>query len=259
MKHVVSLGFGVLLWTSQAMAAIHTEAVSYQDGDAQLEGYLAYDDAVQGPRPLVLVVHEWKGLGDYAKRRAEQLAGLGYAAFAVDMYGKGVFAKDHEEAGKLSGMYRNVRALTRRRILAGLNAVRGLDVVDASRVAAVGYCFGGMAALELARSGADVRGVVTFHGALDTPSPAPAGTIKAKILVLHGADDRFVTQDIVAAFEKEMREAGAESRVIQYPGAVHSFTVAEAGNDPSTGVAYNAEADHQSWEEMRTFLSGIFQ
>ena len=242
-----------------AQAAVRTETVEYHDGGTTLEGYLAYDDALKGQRPGVLVVHEWKGLGGYAKHRAEQLAELGYIAFAVDMYGKGVRAKDHEEAAKLSGIYRNDRQLTRGRILAALDYFKQHPLVDHTRIAAMGYCFGGMAALELARSGADIVGVVTFHGALDTPTPADAKNIKGRVLVLHGADDPFVTPDKVAAFEQEMQQAGVDYQLIKYDGAVHSFTVPEAGSDPSKGMAYNEEADKRSWEAMKTFFREIFK
>ncbi len=242
-----------------AHAALRTETVEYHDGDTVLEGYLAYDDALQGKRPGILVVHEWKGLGSYAKRRADQLAQLGYVAFAVDMYGKGVRAADHTEAGKLSGIYRNDRQLMRRRIQAGLEWLKAEEHVDTTRLGAIGYCFGGTTVLELARSGASVLGVVSFHGGLGTSSPAAPEQVHAKVLVLHGADDSFVSQEEVAAFEQEMQAAGADYRGIQYEGAVHSFTVPEAGNDPSQGMAYNPEADQKSWEEMKAFFKTLFQ
>ena len=242
-----------------SQAAVHTETVEYQDGDTILEGYLAYDDSSQAKRPGVLVAHEWMGLGDYAKRRAEQLAGLGYVAFAADMYGKGVRAKDHGEAAKLSGVYRSDRGLMRARIHVALEELSKHPLVDSSRIAAIGYCFGGTTVLELARSGADVVGVVSFHGGLDTPSPHDAKHIKGRVLALHGADDPFVKKEQVEAFEEEMRQANVDYRLIIYPGAVHSFTVPEAGNDPSKGMAYNADADQRSWETMKTFLSDVFQ
>ena len=248
----------VMAWVGQAQAAVHTESVEYRDGDAALEGFLAYDDALKGPRPGVLVVHEWKGLNEYAKRRATQLAELGYIAFAADMYGKGILAKDHEEAGRLSGLYRNDRPLARRRVRAGFDVLKQHPLTDPMRIAAIGYCFGGMSVLELARSGADVLGVVTFHGALDSPTPEDAKHIKGKVLVLHGAADGYVMQDKVAAFEREMTAAGADYRVIQYPGAAHGFTVPEAGDNPASGMAYNAPADRVSWEEMKAFFKQIF-
>ena len=253
----VLLVAGLLTWAGVVEAAVEGRPVEYRHGDAVLEGYLAYDTAVEGKRPGILVVHEWKGLNDYAKRRAEQLAGLGYVAFAADMYGKGIRAKDHEEAGRLSGIYRSDRQLMRGRIGAALDVLLARAEVDPQRIGAIGYCFGGTTVLELARSGADVKGVVSFHGGLDTPAPAAAGGVKAKVLVLSGADDSFVSPG-VPGFEKEMKEAGVDYRLIQYPGAVHSFTVPEAGDDPSKGMAYNAAADRKSWEEMKRFFAGLF-
>ena len=254
----VAMGF-LLVAVAPAQAALHKGPVEYRDGDASLEGYFAYDDATAGPRPAVLVVHEWKGLNDYAKRRADQLAELGYAAFAVDMYGKGVHAKDHEEAAKLSGVFRNDRALTRKRIGAALDELKKHPEVDPKRIAAIGYCFGGMSALELARSGADIRGVATFHGALSTPHPEDAKNIKGRVVAFHGADDTFVKPEEVAAFEKEMKDAGVRYEVVKYPGAVHSFTVPEAGHDPSNGMAYNAEADKASWDQLQLFLADVLK
>lgn len=247
-----------VVWMLPAQAAVQTQVLEYRHGEAVLEGYVAYDDAVTLRRPGILVVHEWKGLGDYAKRRAEQLAQLGYFAFAVDMYGKGVRAKDHEEAAQLSGIYRKDRQLMRDRINAALDVLKRHELVDPTRTAAIGYCFGGTTVLELARSGADVLGVVSFHGALDTPNPSDARNIKARVLVCHGASDPFVPAEQVAAFEQEMQQAGVNYRIIKYEGAVHSFTVPEAGNDPSKGMAYNESADKQSWEEMQAFFSELF-
>ncbi len=248
----------LLCATPGAQAALHTEAVSYQDGDAPLEGYLAYDDAVVIPRPGVLVVHEWKGLGEYAKHRAEQLAQLGYVAFAVDMYGKGIYAKDHEEAGQLAGAYFSDRSKTRQRIRAAMAVLQQQAMVDPSRIAAIGYCFGGMTVLELARSGAPVAGVASFHGALSTPQPAAPQQIKGRVLVFHGALDQHVTAAHVAAFKQEMQEAAASFRVVVYEGAAHSFTVPDAGSDVTTGRAYHAEADRDSWQQLEQFLREIF-
>ncbi len=249
----------MMVWVSEAMAAVHTEAVEYRHVDVVLEGYLAYDDAVEGHRPGVLVVHEWKGLGDYAKRRAEQLAQLGYVAFAIDMYGKGVYATTHEEAAALSGAYRQDRRLMRDRARAGLDVLARQPLVDPERLGAIGYCFGGMTVLELARDGAPLRGVVSFHGALDTPQPEDARNIKGSVLVCHGADDSFVKPEQVAAFQQEMRDAKVDWQFVAYGGAVHSFTVPEAGSDPTTGAAYHAAADHRSWEAMSRFFHEIFQ
>jgi dienelactone hydrolase len=248
----------MLTWVVQAQAAVQTTPVPYHHGEVLLEGILAYDDAMQERRPGVLVVHEWKGLGDYAQRRAEQLARLGYVAFAVDMYGKGVRARDHNEAASLAGIYKSDRQLMRGRINAALEVLRQQPFVDAQRIAAIGYCFGGTTVLELARSGADIAGVASFHGALDTPHPEDAKQIRAKVLVLQGGADPYVSPEQVAAFEQEMQQAGRTYRLIAYEGAVHSFTVPESGADPSKGVAYNPEADQRSWDEMLSFFKEIF-
>jgi len=247
----------VLCGAGEVQAQLHTETVEYRHGDTVLEGYLAYDSHLEKPVPGVLVVHEWKGLNEYAKRRARQLAELGYVAFAIDMYGKGIVAADHAEAGRLSGIYRSDRRLMRDRARSGLEVLTSQPLVDKARVAAIGYCFGGTTVLELARDGADLAAVVSFHGSLATPHPEDAKQIRGKVLVLHGAEDGFVA-DEVPGFKDEMTQAGVDWRLIEYEGAVHSFTVPEAGNDPSTGVAYNAEADRQSWTAMRRLFDELF-
>src|SRR5262249_24688702 len=180
--------------------ALKTQPLSYRHGATELEGYLAYDDARPGPLPAVLIAPEWDGHNDYVRARAQQIAGLGYAGFAVDMYGKGVLAKDDTEAGKRAGPLFNDRDLVRARISAALDAVRRRPEVDALRVAAMGYCLGGMVVLELARSGADVLGVASFHGILATPKPA-LGAVTARVIAFHGHDDPFVPPQQVADFE----------------------------------------------------------
>lgn len=249
----------VLAGGGPAGASIRTETVVYRHGDAVLEGYLAWDDAVAGKRPGVLVVHEWWGVNPYIRERTERLAALGYVAFAPDLYGKGVRPKNAEEAGAQAGIYRGNRKLMRDRARAGLAILAGNALVDASRMAAVGYCFGGTTVLELARDGADLAGVVSFHGGLDTPDPAPPGGVKAKVLVLAGGDDPFVPPSQVAAFEDEMRKAGADWQLVAYGGAVHSFTNPASGRDRSKGVAYDAAADRRSWEAMKDFFGEIFK
>jgi len=241
-----------------ALAEIKTQVVEYKHGNTVLAGYLAYDDAAQGKRPGVLVVHEWTGLGDYVKRRTEQLAKLGYVAFAIDMYGKGIRPTNPKEAAVQAGIYQSNRPLMRDRAQAGLAVLQQNPQVDANRIAAIGYCFGGGTVLELARSGAPVAGVVSFHGNLDTPKPADAKNIKGKVLVLHGASDPLVPPEQVAAFKQEMTDAGVDWQMVFYGGAVHSFTNPEAGNDPSKGVAYNASADKRSFVAMRQFFADIF-
>ena len=249
----------ILLSSINTQAALRTEVVEYRHGDIVLEGYLAYDDAVEGKRPGIIVVHEWWGLNPYARMRTEQLAKLGYIAFAIDMYGKGVRAKDPAEAGSLSGIYRGNRPLMRSRANAGLEVLRNHPLVNVNRIAAIGYCFGGTVVLEMARSGAELAGVVSFHGGLSTPNPNDTKNIKGKVLVLHGADDPTVPPDQVIAFQDELRKAGVDWQMVSYGGAVHSFTNPEAGNDPSRGAAYNEKADKRSWEAMKTFFGEIFK
>lgn len=260
MKRIAFVLTGMLLcWSVMAHGALRTETVEYKHGDLVLQGYLAYDDALRGKRPGVIVVHEWWGLNDFVKKRAEQLAALGYVVFAIDMYGKGVRPKDAKEARDLATLYRNDRKLMRGRAMAGLDFFKKHPRVDPTMIAAVGYCFGGTVVLEMARVGADLRGVVTFHGGLDTPNPVDAKNIKAKVLVLHGADDPFVPKEQVLAFQDEMRKAAVDWQMIFYGGAVHSFTNPSAGNDPSKGSAYHEKADTRSWEAMSLFLEEVFE
>jgi dienelactone hydrolase len=245
----------------KASAAIRTETVEYRQDGAVLEGYLAYDDSIKGPRPGVLVVHEWWGINDYIKRRTGQLAELGYVAFAADIYGKGSRAKTREEAGALAGKFRGGtdRNLLRARVNAGLDVLKNNPLVDPKRVAAVGYCFGGTAVLELARSGADVAGVVSFHGGLGTPDTSDAKNIKGKVLALTGADDPSAKPEQVIAFEDEMRKAGVDWYLVSYSNAVHGFTNPENGSDNSRGAAYNEKADKRSWQAMKDFFEEIFR
>ena len=241
-----------------AHAKMITKTVDYQQGGKTLEGYLAYDDKFTGKRPGVLVAHQWMGLGDYEKERARMLAAMGYVAFALDIYGKGVRPKSRDEAGKLSGSYKANRPLWRNRARAAVITLRKQPNVDVSRLAIIGYCFGGGTALELARSGADVDGYVSFHGSLDTPTPEDAKNIKGKVLVLHGADDPYSPMNQVEELMAEMKAAKVNYEVDLYGGAVHSFTEKAAGDDPSTGAAYNAQADARSWARMKAFFAEIF-
>lgn len=241
-----------------SLAAVQSRTVEYRDGEAVLEAYVAFDGAVKGPKPGILVVHDWMGISAETRRRCDMLAGLGFVALATDVYGKGVRPSSAEEAAKLAGKYKSDRSLLGRRLSAGLAQLKRLPEVDPARTAAIGYCFGGTAALELARAGADLKGVVSFHGGLDTPAPAKPGTVKAKVLALHGADDPHVPQAQVAAFEEEMRRAGADWQLVAYGGAVHSFTNPGAGSDASRGAAYNALADARSWRAMQEFFREIF-
>lgn len=249
---------GLCIAAHSAFAAIKTETVEYKEGDTALEGVLIYDDSIVNKRPGILIAHQWKGLTDYEKKRGEMLAQLGYVAFAADIYGKGTRPKDVPEAQQFSGKYKNDRDLLRRRVKAGFDQLKKSRFVDAEKTAAIGYCFGGTTVLELARSGADVDGVVSFHGALGTPTPDDAKNIKGKVLALHGADDPFVPPAEEQAFEEEMRKANVDWQLVAYGNSVHSFTDWNAGNDNSKGAAYNEKADKRSWEEMKDFFNELF-
>jgi dienelactone hydrolase len=249
----------VLMAALSVRADLISNSVEYRQGDTVLEGYSVYDNTLDGRRPGVLVVHQWKGLGAYERKRAEMLAQLGYNVFAVDIYGKGVRPANPQDASAEADKYKNDRALLRARVRAGLDMLNRHELTDPRRVAAIGYCFGGTTVLELARSGADLAGVVSFHGGLSSPTPGDARNIKAKVLVLHGADDPFVPATEIAAFEDEMRQGGVDWQWVAYGGAVHSFTDWDAGNDNSRGAAYNERADRRSWEAMRQFFSECFK
>jgi dienelactone hydrolase len=240
-----------------ALGGIVEKPVAYQTGGLDFEGWAACDDQGAAKRPSVLIVHQWTGVSDNEKMRARMLAGLGYNVFCADVYGKGIRPQP-PEAGAEAGKYKKNRALLRERVNAALQVLLKDPRTDASRVACIGYCFGGTAALELGRSGAHLKGVVSFHGGLDSPAPQDGKNIKAKVLALHGADDPFVPAADIAAFEKEMKNAGVDYQLVSYPGAVHAFTQKAAGNDNSKGAAYNEAADKASWEEMQRFFAKIF-
>jgi len=256
----MALAMAVMMGTSGiATAAVKTQVVEYQEGGTVLEGYLAWNDTIQGKRPSVLVVHEWTGLGDYAKSRTRMLAEMGYLAFAADIYGKGIRPRTPQEAGAESGKYKKARKLMRSRVHASLALLWANPLCDPKRVAAIGYCFGGTCVLELARSGADIVGVVSFHGGLDTPTPEDAKQIKCKVLVLHGGDDPHVPVKDVEAFENEMRAGNVDWQLVVYGGAVHGFTNPASGNDKTRGAAYDEKADRRSWEAMKAFFAEIFK
>ena len=244
-------------------ARVITKSVAYEHAGTKLEGYLAYDDAkipADGKAPGVLVVPEWWGLTDYVKGRAEQLAKLGYVAFAVDMYGAGVVTSDPKRAGELSGAFYG-KPLMAERAQAGLDQLLATGLVDAGRVAAIGYCFGGSTVQALAYSGAPLAGIVSFHGGL-IPVPADAAQkTKAKILICHGAVDPFVKKEDIDAFLKAMNDGKFDYQFISYAGAVHAFT--NPGADKlaaATGlpIAYNAAADRRSWAHLKVFFKEIF-
>lgn len=241
-----------------AQAAVKGEEVSYQVGDTVMKGYLAYDDAIQGKRPGVLVVHEWWGHNEYARRRARMLAELGYTALALDMYGDGKQAHHPEEAGKFAAAVRQDLPMARARFDKARDTLAAHPTVDPSRIAAIGYCFGGAVVLQMARDGADLKAVVSFHGSLGTDAPARPGAVKARILVAHGGDDPFIKPEELEGFRREMDAAKASYVVKVYPGASHSFTNPDAdhyGHQFNLPLRYNAEADKQSWADMQALFA----
>lgn len=236
-----------------------TDTVDYLDGDTQLEGFVAYDDSISGPRPAVLIGHDWTGRRDFATSKAEEVAAMGYVGFALDMYGKGVFGKDGdaEYNSSLMGPFAGDRVMLRQRMNAAMTAMRGLDVVDSDKTAAMGYCFGGMCVLELARGGSDVLGVISIHG-IFSPGGTPNEKITARVLCLHGQDDPMVPPEQVLAFEQEMSEAGADWQVHAYGNTMHAFTN-PAANDPGFGTMYNPVADRRATQSIKNFLGELFE
>ncbi len=236
-----------------------TRSVDYRHEDTALEGYLAYEDTEKDKRPGVLVVPDFVGVNAFTHKRSEMLAELGYVGLVADVYGKGVRPASHQDALAEARKYRSNRPLLRARLAAGLDRLRAVPEVDTSRIAVIGYCFGGMAALELARSGADVAGTVCFHGNLDTPNPADARNIKGAVLVLNGAADPMIPAETIAAFEKEMNAAKVDWQFVNYGGAMHAYTAWDVATDLQKGVAYDKTADRRSWIAMREFLKEAFR
>ena len=248
--------------TANDKPVIEGRDVTYSADGVVMKGYLAYDKNLKGKRPGVLVVHEWWGHNEYARSRARMLAEMGYSALAVDMYGDGKQAAHPDDAGKFSSELMQNFDVAKERFMAALELLKKEPTVDPQRIAAIGYCFGGGIVLNMARQGVDLRGVASFHGALAAVSPAQPGAVKARLLVLHGADDTFTTPEQVEAFRQEMKDAGADLDFISYPGALHSFTNPDAdtyGKEFNLPLGYNAGADTKSWEELGKFLEMIFK
>ena len=238
------------------MSDIQTRTVNYAHAGTALEGFLA-SPAADTPRPAVLLVHEWRGLGDHVRARAEQIAGWGWHGFAVDVFGVGVRPVTVEDCSANMMIYVNDRDLLRARLHAALDWIRAQPGVDGTRIAILGFCFGGLASMELARSGADIQLAASFHGNLSTRDPAEAKNIRCPVLACHGADDPLVTQDIVAGFEREMSDAGVDWTVVQFGGVLHSFTNPQA-NDPGFGTVYDAGADRRAFGLLRQYLDDVF-
>jgi len=256
------LSLTVFAGSAASKPRVEGKDVQYSAEGVVLKGYLAYDAKVKGKRPGVLVVHEWWGLNDYARKRANMLAEMGYVALAVDMYGDGKQAVHPDDAGKFSSELMKNFPIAKARFEAAMEFLKKQPETDPARIAAIGYCFGGGIILNMARQGADLKGVASFHGSLTAVQAATPGSVKAKVLVLHGADDKFITAEQIEAFKQEMKNAGADFRFIAYPGAIHSFTNPDAGNMGkkfNLPLSYNAAADKKSWKELKDFLTAIFK
>jgi len=236
---------------------IQTRTIDYQDGDVDLQGYLAWDDAVEGKRPGVMIAHAWAGRSDFENGKAEALAKLGYVGFALDNFGRGIIGTNKAENSALIQPFLDDRAMLQRRLQIALEVLKGLDEVDASRVAAIGFCFGGLCVLDLARTGTDIRGVVSFHGLFGSPGNTAGNKIKAKVLALHGWDDPMAPPDQVVSLAEELSSMGADWQVHGYGNTMHAFTNPQA-NDPAFGTVYSPDADRRSWNAMQDFLSEIF-
>ena len=237
--------------------AIVSNTVGYLDGDVLLEAFFAFDDSLTGRRPAVLINHTWAGRDDFVAEKAKKIAALGYVAFAVDMYGKGVLGTTAEENAKLMQPFMDDRKMLAKRMQAALYAVKLLPWVDDSKVAAIGFCFGGLCALDLARTGADLKGIVSFHGLLGAPDNIQDNSIKAKVLVLHGHDDPMGPVEQVIAFEEEMTKAGVDWQFHTFGNTMHAFTNPLA-NNPDFGTVFQPDADRRSWLLMENFLTEIF-
>ncbi len=237
--------------------AIISNTVNYLDGETLLEAFFAYDDSFAGRRPAVLISHAWRGRDQFVDDKAQELAKLGYVAFALDMYGQGILGQSTAENAALMQPFMDDRQALQQRINAALYAIKRLPWTDDSKIAAIGFCFGGLCVLDLARMGANIKGVVSFHGLLMPPPQTNSTNIQAKVLALHGHDDPMVTQEQVQAFMQEMTQLKADWQLHHYGHTMHAFTNPEA-NDPEFGTVYNAMAEQRAWQSMQNFLSEIF-
>ena len=262
MRYLILVMFILFIAIPEAFSKIVGEEVQYTSNGTTFKGYLAYDDSITGRRPGVLVVHEWWGHNEYARKRANMLAEMGYTALAVDMYGDGKQASHPEDASKFSGEVMSNLDIAQKRFEAAMNLLQSQDTTDPKRIAAIGYCFGGAIVLNMARRGVDMDGVISYHGSLPTNDPPKSGEVKAKVLIFHGGDDKFITEEQIKTFTDQMKNANSDITFITYPGAIHSFTNPDADNYAkkfNIPLAYNAEADKQSWDKTQEFLNTIFQ
>ena len=252
----------MLLGVVAAHAGVVGKEVTYTADSLTMKGYLAYNDSIKDKRPGVLVVHEWWGHNDYARKRATMLAELGYVALAVDMYGNGRLANHPDDAGKFASEVMSNMPAMKARFMAAMGLLMKDEHVDPTQLSAIGYCFGGGVVLTMAREGADLKAVVSFHGSLSTQNPAEKGKVKAKILVCNGADDKYTPADGIKKFKNEMKSAGVDFKFVNYPGAIHGFTnpaATELGKKFNMSIAYNENADKKSWDEMQKLFKKVFK
>ena len=258
-RHGLAMAALLLSLTPPTTVKIKTREIEYRQDGTVLQGFVAWDDAVRGKRPGVLVVHEWWGHNEHARNQARRLAEAGYVGFALDMFGKGKVTTHPQEAQAFVSEATKDPAVLAKRFNAALEQLKRDPHVDPRRIAAIGYCFGGAVVLDMARAGADLAAVVTLHGALATKTPAQPGKVKARVLVLAGDADPFVPPEQVEAFKQEMQTAGARFEVVTFPGAKHGFTNPDAGKYGMDALAYNADADRQSWAAMLKLFKEVFQ
>ena len=254
---ILSCILGLVLACGAAQAKVVTKTISYEQGGQKLEGYLAYDDAKSGPRPGVLVIHEWWGLNDYVKDRARQLARMGYVAFAADMYGDAKVTRDPKQAQEWSSAVGN-GGLMAPRAKAGLDVLRGQSQTDKSKLAAIGFCFGGSTVLQLVYSGEPLNAAVTFHGGLMAPTEAQMAQIKSPILILHGAEDTFIKPETIDQVRVSLDKAKVDWYMVTYANSVHAFSNPDADSFKIPGIAYNEKAARRSWSEMQDFFKEQF-
>lgn len=241
---------------SDMTTQVKTDAVQYRHEQTVLDGFLAYDLTADAPQPAVMIAHAWGGRDEFVCDKARRLAELGYAAFALDMYGQGVLGSNPDENARLMAPFIENRALLQARMIAALETVQKLPQVDSARIAAMGFCFGGLCVLDLARTGAELRGVISFHGLFDPPGNTAGQRIKAKVLALHGYDDPMVPPQKLLALAEELTAAGADWQIHAYGRTMHAFTNPRA-NDPAFGTVYDATADRRSWQSMQNFLAEV--
>jgi dienelactone hydrolase len=259
MKRTMLVAAACLAFAASARAEVKTRVIDYSQGGTPLQGFLAWDDSAQGKRPGVLVIHEWWGQNQHARNQAVRLAKAGYVGFALDMYGKGKVTTHPQDAQAFMQEAKKDPAVVRARFDAAMALLKAQPQVDPARIGAVGYCFGGGVALEMARASADLDAVATFHAAIPSPDEPVRGKVKPRILISTGGADPMVPKQRVDAFAKELKDAGANVTVTTYPGAKHGFTNPDADKAGMDGLAYDEGADRKSWEAAMRMFREVFQ